>query len=136
MPPPPAPSTSSKFLKQKSIINRDTWPKHTSGLEISTHPGAYGQTMLAHPIVVPKFIAELDSRSVLPGYQEAHQVYDEMQQFFAKKAMLVHSGEVVVIKVTMMSLKPGYRLPSVVYVHDSLNTYSILAADQFHTEHL
>jgi hypothetical protein len=136
MPPPPAPSTSSKFLKQKLIINRDTWPKCTSGLKISTHPGAYGQTMLAHSIVVPKFIAELDSRSVLPGYQEAHQVYDEMRQFFAKKAMSVHSGEVVVIKVMMMSLKPGYRFPSVVSVHDSLNTYSILAADQFHTEHL
>jgi murein L,D-transpeptidase YcbB/YkuD len=80
--------------------------------------------MSAHPIVVPKFISELDSESVLPGYQEAHRMYDEMRQFFAKKAMSVHSGEVVVIKVTMMSLKPGYKSPSVVSVRDSLNTYT------------
>lgn len=72
--------------------------------------------MLAHPIIVPKFISELESQSVLPGYQEAHQVYDEMRQFFAKKAMSVHGGEVVVIKVTMMSLKPGFKSPSVVSV--------------------
>ena len=91
--------------------------------------------MLTQPIVVPKFIS--DSQSVPPGYQEAHQKYDEMQQIFGKKAMLVHNGEVVVIKVTMMSLKPGYKSPSVVSVRDSLNTYLYsLAADQFHTEHL
>jgi hypothetical protein len=56
--------------------------------------------------------------------------------FFVKKAMSVDSGEVVVIKVTMMSLKPGYRLPSVVSMRDSPNTYTMLAADQSHTEHL
>ena len=78
MPPPLALSASSSSLKQKLIINRDTWPKHTSGLKISTHPGAYRQTMLGHPIIIPKFISKLDSQLVLPWYQEVHQIYDEM----------------------------------------------------------
>jgi hypothetical protein len=51
---------------------------------------------------------------VQTGYQEAHGIYDEMRQFFAQKAM--SNGEVVVIKVTMMLLKPGSKNPSVVLV--------------------
>jgi murein L,D-transpeptidase YcbB/YkuD len=56
---------------------------------------------------------------VQPGYQEAHEIYNEMRQFFAQKAMSVHNGEVVVIKVTMMSLKPGNKNPSVVSVRET-----------------
>ena len=53
-----------------------------------------------------------------PSYQEAHKIYDEMQQFFAQKAMSVHNGEVVVIKIMMMLLKPGHRNPSIVLGHE------------------
>ena len=56
---------------------------------------------------------------VQPGYQEAHKIYDEMRQFFAQRAMSAHGGEVVIIKVTMMSLKPGNRNPLVVSVHET-----------------
>jgi hypothetical protein len=51
-----------------------------------------------------------------PGYQEAHTRYDEMRRFFAQKAFTAHNGEVVVIKVTMMSLKPGNKNPSIISV--------------------
>ena len=56
---------------------------------------------------------------VHPGYQEAHGIYDEMRQFFAQKAKSVHNGEVVIIKVTMMSMKPGNKNPSVVSVRET-----------------
>jgi hypothetical protein len=50
------------------------------------------------------------------GYQEAHKLYDEMCQFFAQKASSMHENEVVVIKVTMMLLKLGYKNPQIVSV--------------------
>jgi hypothetical protein len=50
------------------------------------------------------------------GYQEAHKLYDEMRQFFAQKASAVHNNEVVMIKVTMMMLKPNCKVPSIVSV--------------------
>ena len=53
---------------------------------------------------------------VKPGYQEAHKIYDERRQFFTQKAMSMHQSKVVVIKTTMMSLKPGNKNPSVVSV--------------------
>ena len=70
-------------------------------------------------IVVPKFVA--NPGEVVSGYQEVHQIYNEMRQFFAKKAMSVHNGEVIVVKVTMMSLKPGHKSPSVVSVRVMTN---------------
>ena len=50
------------------------------------------------------------------GYQEAHKLYDKMRYFFAQKASAVHNNEVVVIKVTMMTLKPGNKNPMMVSV--------------------
>ena len=68
-------------------------------------------------MVVLKFVSD-PSMTVQPSYQEAHKIYDEMWQFFAQKAMLMHNGKVVAIKVTMMLLKPGNRNPSIVLVHE------------------
>jgi hypothetical protein len=70
--------------------------------------------------VVPKFISASSGVPVNPvGYQAAHDIYDEMRQFFARKAMSTHNGEVVIIKVTMMALKPGHKNPSVVSVRET-----------------
>ena len=55
------------------------------------------------------------------GYQDAHTRYNEMRMFFAQKTMTVHNGEVVVIKVTMMSLKPGNKNAVVVSVRETQN---------------
>jgi hypothetical protein len=65
------------------------------------------------PLVVPKFVA---NPKPLNGYQEAHKLYDEMRYFFAQKASSVHNNEVVVIKVTMMTLKPRNKNPMMVSV--------------------
>ena len=69
----------------------------------------------SHPIVVPKFISS-PSMPSQPSYQEAHTRYDEMRRFFAQKAFTVYNGKVVVIKVTMMSLKPGNKNLSIISV--------------------
>ena len=106
--PPPA---------RRSVISRDTWPKASGS---STCPNFHGpsQGVSIRPIIVPKFVSD-PSMPVQPGYQEAHKIYDEMRQFFAQKAMSVHNGEVVVIKVTMMSLKPGNKNPSIISVRET-----------------
>ena len=106
--PPPA---------RKSVISRDKWPKAPGS---STRPNFHGpsQGVSIRPIIVPKFVSD-PSMPVQPGYQEAHKIYDEMRQFFAQKAMSVHNGEVVVIKVTMMSLKPGNKNPSIISVRET-----------------
>jgi len=69
------------------------------------------------PIVLPKFVSNPEIVEET-GYQKAHLLYDEMRQFFARKATVEHQNEVVIIKFTMMSLKPGYRNPQVVSVRD------------------
>ena len=69
-------------------------------------------------MIIPKFVSD-PSIPLQPGYQEAHKVYHKMRHFFAQKAMSVHNGEVVIIKVTMMSLKLCNRNPSVVSVHET-----------------
>ena len=115
----PPPMATSSLRTQRSIISRDAWPKRNSGSkQTSGHPSFYGQGVSIRPIVVPKFVSE-PNMPVQPGYQEAHKIYDEMRQFFAQRAMSAHGGEVVVIKVTMMSLKPGNRNPSVVSVRET-----------------
>lgn len=69
------------------------------------------------PIVVPKFVSNRDIQAQY-GYQEAHKLYDDMRLFFAQKASSTHQGEVVVIKVTMMTLKPAYKNPQIVSVRN------------------
>jgi hypothetical protein len=97
------------------------WPKRsatratdlpaTSG---SQFPGTSAGGL--RPIVLPKFVSNPEILEETGGYQKAHLLYDEMRQFFARKAMIEHQNEVVIIKVTMMSLRPGYKNPQVVSV--------------------
>jgi hypothetical protein len=110
--PPACPGPLRQPDTLKVIINKETWPKRGSG---SRGASSYVRGVVTHPFVVPKFVSELQIPvKTGSGYQDAHGIYDEMQQFFAQRAM--SNGEVVVIKVTMMSLKPGNRNPSVVSV--------------------
>ena len=113
---PPPPPNSNPLLK---TTGKKPWPKHGTGSGSSkqTQRASSNQSgsVAIRPIVVPKFVSD-PTLPVQPGYQEAHRLYDEMRQFFALKAMSVHGGEVVVIKVTMMSWKPGNKNPSIVSV--------------------
>src|SRR5882762_4578507 len=86
-----------------------------SGTVHHNQSGLGHRSALIRPIVVPKFVSN-PTLPVKPGYREAHKLYDDMRQFFAQKAMSVHASEVVVIKVTLMSWKPGNRNPSIVSV--------------------
>ena len=67
------------------------------------------------PIILPKFMSNPGSFEET-GYQKAHQFYDEMRRFFARKASAEYQNEVVVIKFTMMMLKPGNKTPQIVSV--------------------
>jgi len=127
MQPPPAPTSATALHKSGGKL---AWPNHSIGgsRKISTvlhNQGASSSGSVSiRPIVVPKFVSD-PKLPVQPGYQEAHKLYDEMRQFFAQKAMSVHAGEVVVIKVTMMSWKPGHKNPSIVSVRKQTSTASI-----------
>ena len=136
MQPPPAP-TSAPLLK---TTGKKPWPtKHGSGSSrISTiHHTSQGSsgTISIRPIVVPKIVSN-PTLPVQPGYQEAHKLYDEMRQFFAQKAMSVHGGEVVVIKVTLMSWKPGNRNPSIVSVSKQVSMAGHSNSNLESTEHI
>ena len=92
------------------------WPNRTSGpqsVNVNQNLGFRGGF---RPIVLPKFVSNRHEIRANYGYQEAHIIYDDMRQFFARKASSAHGNEVVVLKVTMMSLKPGYKNPQIVSV--------------------
>jgi len=58
------------------------------------------------------FPRSMNSPLVNPGYQEAHQLYNEMRCHFANKAFsTVANAEVIVVKVWMMTRLPGKKSP-------------------------
>ncbi|KIM36153.1 hypothetical protein M413DRAFT_449355 [Hebeloma cylindrosporum] len=60
-------------------------------------------------------IPQLKPSPVNPGYQEAHQYYDEMRQYYASKAYTsTATAELVVVKVRMVTLEPGKRNPTII----------------------
>ena len=112
MQPPLTLSSLKHHNSHRSIVSQDAWlnlkgssSKHTSACPV-----------LIHSMIILKFVSD-SSVPLQPGYQEAHNVYNKMQHFFMQKAMSVHNGKVVVIKVTMMLLKPSNKNPLVVSVH-------------------
>ena len=121
MQPPPVPTS----VPLHQTTGKKPWPKRGtasvggSSKQISNVVQSGSVSM--RPIVVPKFVSN-PTLPVEPGYQEAHKLYDEMRQFFAQKAMSVHAGEVVIIKVSMMSWKPGNKNPSIVSVRKQAST--------------
>src|SRR5271168_5326906 len=118
---PPPPPYSNTLLK---TTGKKPWPKHGTGSGSSKQTqrasGNQSGSIAIRLIVVPKFVSDL-TLPVQPSYQEAHRMYDKMRQFFALKAMSVHGGEVIVIKVTMMSCKPDNRNPSIVSISKGLD---------------
>ena len=114
MPPPPVPNLQT----HSSVISSANWPRRSSSSKLTSGRRPSYDNLNSSPVVVPKFVSDPNT-PIKPGYQEAHKIYDEMRQFFAKKAMTVHGGKVVIIKVTMMALKEGNRHPSVVSVRET-----------------
>ena len=81
-----------------------------SGPRVST-PGQF-----TNIVNIPDFFSIRSENNVKPGYQEAHQMYDNMHDFFARQAFATNNMELVNLKATMMWLKPGNKNPSVVSV--------------------
>jgi hypothetical protein len=76
------------------------------------HLGRQGTQAL---VLVPDIV----SKPYLPseyGYQEVHEMYDEMRNWFAQKAASTYQNEVATLKVTLMSMKPNNRHPQMVMV--------------------
>jgi hypothetical protein len=73
------------------------------------HLGRQGTQAL---VLVPDIV----SKPYLPseyGYQEVHEMYDEMRNWFAQKAASTYQNEVATLKVTLMSMKPNNRHPQI-----------------------
>jgi hypothetical protein len=122
MQPPPAPTSTAlhKTTGKKAWPIRGASNSKQISMDRTVYHNKSGSNSI-HPIVVPKFVSD-PTLPVEHGYQEVHKRYDEMRQFFAQKAMSVHGGEVVVIKVTMMSWKPGNKNPQIVSISKQVST--------------
>ena len=104
-----APATGTAEPTHRSL----PWPKRTDVAQSGKHVNQNLPVLRGgfQPIVLPKYVSNRETQSDY-GYQEAHK--------FARKALSTHQNEVVVIKVTMMSLKPGYKNPQIVSVRSIL----------------
>lgn len=90
------------------------WPAHPFGSSKMNHHHSMGSTQVV-PVAVPNFISKpyLSSKY---GYQDVHVMYDEMRNFFAKRATLAYQSEIATVKVTLMLMKPNNRKPQMVMV--------------------
>lgn len=82
-----------------------------------------------HAVVL---VPDIVSKPYIPekyGYQEVHMMYDEMRNFFAKRATSMYQNEVATIKVTLMSMKPNNRTPQMVMVSNLKNVAIKLKAE-------
>jgi hypothetical protein len=93
------------------------WPTRPSGS--ASKPTNHSNDR--QTIVVPDFVSK--PQNYLPskyGYQEVHAIYDEMRDFFAKRATSTYQNEVATIKVTLMMMKPNCRNPQMVMVRKNM----------------
>jgi hypothetical protein len=88
------------------------WPARPFGSASKTKHHSMGSTQA---VAVPDFISQPSLPSKY-GYQEIHARYDEMRNFFAKRATSTYQNEVATVKVTLMSMKPNNRNPQMVMV--------------------
>ena len=92
--------------------------KPTSGIHINLIQQVNSHSTLPFPASLKSKIQAL----VNPGYQEAHQLYDEMRNYFASKAYSnVANAEVIVVKVWMMMRVPNRKTAAPVSVCNSIN---------------
>jgi hypothetical protein len=109
MPPPPIPSG-----QLTTMVSKKPWPTWNNGQHIGG-PKVFTPGQNANTMDIPDFF---DKQPQQPGYQEAHAMYDKMRTHFAQQAHR-SNHELVVVKVTMKSLKPGNKNLSIVSVSAS-----------------
>lgn len=86
-PPPNQPRLSPVLLQNHPGPNVLTPNRHASGSSIAI-----------------RFPPQLNDVALRPGYQEAHQLYVQMRDYYRDKAYATGDAEVVVIKARMMTL--------------------------------
>jgi len=114
MPPPPVPSGRAADLPNNVVMQmRKPWPKRDNGQPRIGGPNVFTPGQLHHTVDIPDFFAESPKQA---GYQAAHNMYDEMRNYFVQRAYATNNVELVVVKVTMKWMKPGNKNPSIVSV--------------------
>ena len=97
------------------VTGKLPWPTR------SRASGSASKSTTAHGMdrqaVFPDFVSKPQAfLSSKYGYQEVHAIYDEMRNFFAKRATLTYQTEFATIKVILMSMKPNNKNPQMVMV--------------------
>ena len=116
--------TNICLLNSPMVTNCEVFhaaPAPPMAATISAHCAAPSAHVLRLPATTNPFaslpIPQLKPAPVNPRYHEAHQYYNEMQQYYASKAYTsMATAELVVVKVQMATLKPGKRNPTLISV--------------------
>jgi hypothetical protein len=102
MPPPPLPSNNNSRIAP--LQPRGSGP-------VISSPGSYASASQPFPRLFQR------APAVITGYQEAHSFYNEMREHYARKAYSNSLNvELVVVKARMMTLLPGKKNPTLVWV--------------------
>jgi hypothetical protein len=120
MPPLPLPNAAATSWK---IILSQPWPSQHNYVPAPSQilqPGigpyivTYGQ--FGHVEPIPDFFGHHNHLQAMPGYQESHTMYSEMQTYFANQAYKTQNWELVVVKVLLMVLKSGWVKAAIIEV--------------------
>ena len=107
------------------LANRAT----ATGPSISTCSNLLSSSSLRYPLNIRLTHSAASSTLISlvlaptdPGYQEAHQYYNEMREHFAKKAYASSANvELVIVKVTFATLAPTKKSPLHILVSSILH---------------
>jgi hypothetical protein len=109
-------NVTSTPVGRMTVNGKIPWPTRPSGSSSKSTNMNHGMDRQSQVVTVPDFVSK--PQAFFPskyGYQEVHGIYDEMRNFFAKRAS-AYQNEVATIKVTLMSMKPNNRNPQMVMV--------------------
>lgn len=118
MPPPTSVPQSHAMPGSHGFVLSQPWPSRHYSLAHPTQypqsgplialPGQFGQ---GEPI--PNFFT---TKPQTPGYQDAHQMYNQMRSFFASMAYKTQNHELVVVKSSFVVLRTGRTNPVLIEV--------------------
>jgi hypothetical protein len=120
MPPPPLPNAAG--ISQKIVLSQPwpSWhnyvPAPSQILQPGIGPYIVTPGQFCHVEPIPDFFGHCDHVQAMPGYQKSHVMYDEMRTYFVNQAYKTQSCELVVVKVLLMVLKPGWVKAAIVEV--------------------
>jgi hypothetical protein len=128
MPPPVIPGPAAIIPLAREAVGKKMWPKRTLGVTGSRSAPQAGtskaaQNLTSGPTVsvpgddrvtapdLPHFLKHLPTN---PTFPDAHKAYDTMRNWLASRAFKY--VELVIVKSSLMYMKPGNKRPSIVSV--------------------